>query len=312
MTPHTVMQTIIVNIRLFPNVFVFLSVNFLYFRMHGSPQGGVISQRQGFVMSRKGLDSARAGGWIHHKCHKRPKSFFQVQQDVLDWNRMDKLPLISIQLVWMPFGVDVTLIYCMLFAPTWTIVNMHVFIYHYLLIPESEVTAEQALQMSEWLKNNIRPTAQFGQYMLKTATVDPSQWDKVNTSHSRRVPTSSRHSRHGELTPHRIRLTKSIIICSLDSFLCLCIFLPLDSSGFLEVKSWGCWEINWKLEPWVLGEDSTHGQEGEDGWPSHQHGFTLSRYAHISLVITFEQISGANCIKPIIVWMDTSLNIMDA
>lgn len=79
---------------------------------------------------------------------------------------------------------------CVLFATNRTvlvnIVNLDVFIYHYLLeciisllITESDVTAEQALQMSEWLKNNIWPPAQVGQYTLQTA-IHRAQWIRAN------------------------------------------------------------------------------------------------------------------------------------
>ena len=44
-----------------------------------------------------------------------------------------------------------------------------------LLITEPEVTGDEVIRMTEWLKNNLWPLAQVGQYRKKTA-IHRGQW----------------------------------------------------------------------------------------------------------------------------------------
>ncbi|XP_041833280.1 uncharacterized protein LOC121634589 [Melanotaenia boesemani] len=48
-----------------------------------------------------------------------------------------------------------------------------------MTFPEPNITGDRAIQLTEWLKNNIWPPAQVAQYMLETA-VHRAQWIRAN------------------------------------------------------------------------------------------------------------------------------------
>ncbi|KAL0967318.1 hypothetical protein UPYG_G00250720 [Umbra pygmaea] len=48
-----------------------------------------------------------------------------------------------------------------------------------VVLPEPTITPERAIQLTEWLKNNIWPQSQVGQHMLETA-IHRAQWIRAN------------------------------------------------------------------------------------------------------------------------------------
>ena len=164
----------------------FLLISFTLRWMVHPGEESYINQHQGIwrstsTMSGKGADSARAGNWIHHK-----------REETLVSSHPARYSKIKV-------SIQCSIFNSLAFRSGWLyalcnkelyIVNSDVFIYHYflsenvlfsLLITESDVTAEQVLQMSEWLKNNISPADTF----CRPPFIGYSGYEKMGQSQSK-------------------------------------------------------------------------------------------------------------------------------
>ena len=161
----------------------FLLISFTLRWMVHPGEESYINQHQGIwrstsTMSGKGADSARAGSWIHHKREETRVILPGTARSRCQYNVL--FNSLAFRSGWL-YALCNKELY---------IVNSDVFIYHYflseivlfsLLITESDVTAEQVLQMSEWLKNNINPADTF----CRPPFIGYSGYEKMGQSQSK-------------------------------------------------------------------------------------------------------------------------------
>ena len=146
-------------------------------------------------------------------------------------------------------------------------------------ITEPTITAENSLQMTLWLKNNIWPQTTVAQYMLETA-IHRANW--IRQDGAKTVENIVAEFPRLMDTPGMVSLHLQCLLCVALSkihtfdfepkpFFWGGGFLSLDRSGFCCDSAGVLWKNVREMDPRAGREDPANGQKGEDWGHSHKH-----------------------------------------